>query len=221
MKELLVILLAGMMVFSLAACGGEDSYIPEDTEYDNDIFDDEDFDEDFKDDYDDYVYEDMNDVKKVNMVYGDDKTIVTLRKPEGASFTMIDDPLGANDIMTICANNYSWDAEIMGYKYYEGIGSNVPFVDYYFAGSVTEKYASYDQEISDLGISFAGKPVKVIRYTFKEVDDEEEYKEIFVGFEYNGTADKGLFGLKIYAEDEDLSDNYLRNLFNELTFIER
>ena len=122
----------------------------------------------------------------------------------------------------LCATDYSWDAEVMGYKYYEGIGSNVPFVDYYFAGAVNEEeFASYEETVSELGIDFEGKPVKAIRYTFKEVDDEEEHKEIFVGFEYKGTEDQGLFGLKIGAFDEDLTDDYLKGLFKELTIVER
>ena len=195
MKKLLAILLAGMMVFSLAACGGTN--------------DDVDVDEPGTE-----VSEDV--VAKVGIVYGDDETPITLTKPDDAEFTLVgDDPLDSGDMVGLCADDYSWDAEIMGYKYYEGIGSNVPFVDYYFAGSVDE------EEIKDLGISYEGKPVKAIRYTFKEVDDEEEYKEIFVGFEYKGTEDQGLFGLKIGAFDEDLTDDYLKGLFKELTIVER
>ncbi|MBQ3030614.1 MAG: hypothetical protein IJD24_05260, partial [Agathobacter sp.] len=178
MKKLLAILLAGMMVFSLAACGGTN--------------DDVDVDEPGTE-----VSEDV--VAKVGIVYGDDETPITLTKPDDAEFTLVgDDPLDSGDMVGLCATDYSWDAEVMGYKYFEGIGSNVPFVDYYFAGSVDEEeYTSYEEEIKDLGISYEGKPVKVIRYTFKEVDDEEEYKEIFVGFEYKGTDDQGLFGVKI------------------------
>ena len=84
-----------------------------------------------------------------------------------------------------------------------------------------EEFASYEETVSELGIDFEGKPVKAIRYTFKEVDDEEEYKEIFVGFEYKGTEDQGLFGLKIGAFDEDLTDDYLKGLFKELTIVEK
>ena len=197
MKKLLALILAGMMMFSLAACGDTDSDI----------------------DFDDTESEYSEDVvEKIGMVYGDDEIKVTLSKPEDASFTLFgEDPLNSGDLAGISADDYSWDAEIMGYKYYEGIGSNVPFVDYYFAGAVNaEEYVAYEQEIKDLGISYEGKPVKVIRYTFKEVDDDEEYKECFVGFEYKGTDDKGLFGLKIGAFDEELSDDYLKDLFNQL-----
>ena len=202
MKKLLAILLAGMMVFSLAACGGTN--------------DDVDVDEPGTE-----VSEDV--VAKVGIVYGDDETPITLTKPDDAEFTLVgDDPLDSGDMVGLCATDYSWDAEVMGYKYYEGIGSNVPFVDYYFAGAVNEEeFASYEETVSELGIDFEGKPVKAIRYTFKEVDDEEEYKEIFVGFEYKGTEDQGLFGLKIGAFDEDLTDNYLKGLFNQLTTLEK
>ena len=204
MKKLLAILLAGILVFSLAACGGTNSDV------------DVDIDEPGNE-----VSEDT--VTKVGMVYGDDEIAITLTKPDDAEFTLVgDDPLDSGDMVGLCAEDYSWDAEVMGYKYYEGIGSNVPFVDYYFAGSVNEEeYASYEETISDLGIDFEGKPVKVIRYTFKEVDGEEEYKECFVGFEYKGTEDQGLFGVKIAAFDEDLTDNYLKELFNQLITLER
>ncbi len=161
-------------------------------------------------------------VRKIGMVYGDDETPITLTKPDSASFTFYgDDPMDSGDLAGICADDYSWDAEIMGYKYYEGIGSNVPFVDYYFAGAVSDEYTSYEEEIKDLGISFGGNPVKVIRYSYTEVDYEDVYEEIFVGFEYSGSSDQGLFGLKINAYGEELSDNYLKNLFNELTILEK
>ena len=204
MKKLLSILLAGILVFSLAACGGTNGDVDVDV-----------------DEPESEVFEDA--VAKVGMIYGDDETPITLTKPDDAEFTLVgDDPLDSGDMVGLCATDYSWDAEVMGYKYYEGIGSNVPFVDYYFAGAVNEEeYASYEETVSELGIDFEGKPVKAIRYTFKEVDDEEEYKEIFVGFEYKGTEDQGLFGLKIGAFDEDLTDNYLKGLFNQLTILER
>lgn len=201
MKKILALLLATMMVFSFVGCNNEDIEAgPKSTEH-----------------------QDEDVVQKVGMIYGDDEVVITLSKPEDAEFTLVgEDPLDSGDLVGLCADDYSWDAEIMGYKYYEGIGSNVPFVDYYFAGSVVEEeYASYEEEIKDLGITFEGKPVKVIRYTYKEVDDDEEYKEVFVGFEYKGTDDQGLFGVKIGAFDEELSDNYLKGLFNQLTFLER
>lgn len=206
MKKLLALLLAGILVFAFAGCNkGDIEAGPKSTEHTAEPAGADDV------------------VEKINMFYGDDETTITLNKPEDASFAIgAEEALDAGDIVVICADDYSWDAEIMGYKYYEGIGSNVPFVDYYFAGTVNEEeYASYEEEIKDLGISYEGKPVKVIRYTYTEIDDEEVYEECFVGFEYKGTEDQGLFGLKIGAFDEDLTDEYLKGLFQQLTFLER
>ena len=203
MKKLLVLLLAGVMVFSLAACGGTDS--------DVDV------------DIDEPVSETSEDVvNKINMTYGDDETKITLYKPEDASFSVdAEDADDAGDIVIMLADDYSWDAEIMGYKHFEGISSNEPFVEYYFDGAASDDYTFYEQEATDLGIDFEGKPVKLIRYTYKEVDDEEEYKACFVGFEYKGTEDSGLFGLKIGSFEEELSDSYLKGLFNQLFYLER
>ncbi len=201
MKKLLALVLAGIMVFAFAGCNIEDIEAgPNSTDRLN-----------------------KDAVEKINMIYGDDEVTITLRKPDGASF-MVDpeEALNAGDAVTMIADDYSWDAEIMGYKYYEAIGSNVPFVDYYYAGGVNEEeYAAYEETITDLGTSFEGKPIKLIRYTFKEVGDEEEYKECFVGFEYKGTEDKGLFGLKIGAFDEELSDSDIRALFEQMIASER
>ena len=202
MKKLLAILLAGMFVFSLAACGGTNGDV----------------------DVDEPVSEVSEDtVAKVGMIYGDDETPITLTKPNGAEFTLVgDDPLDSGDMVGLCADDYSWDAEIMGYKYYEGIGSNVPFVDYYFTDAVNEEeYEFYEESVTELGFDYEAKPIKAIRYTYKKVDAEEEYEEIFVGFEYKGTEDQGLFGVKICGFDENLTDDYLEGLFKELTTLER
>ena len=115
------------------------------------------------------------------------------------------------------ADDYSWDAEIMGYQYYEGIGSNVPFVDYHFCGSVmADDYESYEEEATELDIEYEGNPVKLVRYTYKEVGDEEEYSECFVGFEYSGTEDNGLLGIRICSFEEELSDSYIADLFSDV-----
>ena len=206
MKKLLALLLAGIMIFALVGCNNAE--VSEDTDNSG---------------YSEELDESEDVVKKVGMVYGDDEIAITLTKPDDAEFTLVgEDPLDSGDMVGLCATDYSWDAEVMGYKYYEGIGSNVPFVDYYFAGSVNEEeFASYEESVSELGIDFEGKPVKAIRYTFKEVDDEEEYKEIFVGFEYKGTEDSGLFGLKIGSFEEELSDSYIKGLFNQMFALEK
>ena len=205
MKKLLALLLAGILVFALVGCN--DAEVSE--EADNSGYSEE-------------LDEAEDVVNKINMTYGDDKTKITLYKPDDASFSVdSEDAEDAGDIVVMIADDYSWDAEIMGYKHFEGISSNVPFVEYYFDGAASDNYTFYEQEMADLGIEYEGKPVKLIRYTYKEVDDEEEYKECFVGFEYKGTEDSGLFGLKITPSDEELSDDYIKDLFNQIFRLER
>lgn len=161
-------------------------------------------------------------VNKINMIYGDDETKITLHKPDGALFSVdAEDAEDAGEIVIMLADDYSWDAEIMGYKHFEGISSNEPFVEYYFDGAASDDYTFYEQELTDLGIDFEGKSVKLIRYTYKEVGDEEEYKACFVGFEYKGTEDSGLFGLKIASFEEELSDSYIKGLFNQMFALEK
>ena len=200
MKKLLALLLAGIMIFALVGCNNEEvSYETDNSGYSEELDDAEDL------------------VNKINMTYGDDETKITLHKPDGAFFSVdAEDAEDAGEIVIMLADDYSWDAEIMGYKHFEGISSNEPFVEYYFDGAASDDYTFYEQESTDLGIDFEGKPVKLIRYTYKEVDDEEEYKECFVGFEYKGTDESGLFGLKITPSDEELSDDYIKDLFTQI-----
>ena len=200
MKKLLALLLAGIMVFALVGCNNAE--VSDETDNSG---------------YSEELDESEEVVDKINMTYGDDETKITLYKPEGASFSVdAEDAEDAGDIVIMLADDYSWDAEIMGYKHFEGISSNEPFVEYYFDGAASDDYTFYEQEAIDLGIDFEGKPVKLIRYTYKEVDDEEEYKACFVGFEYKGTEDSGLFGLKITPSDEELSDDYIKDLFTQI-----
>lgn len=205
MKKLLALLLAGILVFALVGCNNaEVSEEAGNSGYSEELDEAEDV------------------VNKINMTYGDDETKITLYKPKDASFSVdSEDAEDAGDIVIMLANDGSWDAEIFGYKHFKGISSNEPFVEYYFDGAASDKYESYQQETTDLGIDYKGKPVKLIRYTYKEVDDEEEYKECFVGFEYKGTEDSGLFGLKIGSFDEELSDDYIKGLFNQIFRLER
>ena len=200
MKKLLALLLAGIMIFALVGCNNaEVSEEADNSGYSEELDEAEDV------------------VNKINMTYGDDETKITLHKPDGAFFSVdAEDAEDAGDIVIMLADDYSWDAEIMGYKHFEGISSNEPFVEYYFDGAASDDYTFYEQEMADLGIDFEGKPVKLIRYTYKEVDDEEEYKACFVGFEYKGTEDSGLFGLKITPSDEELSDDYIKDLFTQI-----
>lgn len=200
MKKLLALLLAGILVFALVGCNNAE--VSEDADNSG---------------YSEELDESEDIVDKINMTYGDDETKITLYKPDGASFSVdAEDAEDAGDIVIMLADDYSWDAEIMGYKHFEGISSNEPFVEYYFDGAASDDYTFYEQEAIDLGIDFEGKPVKLIRYTYKEVDDEEEYKACFVGFEYKGTEDSGLFGLKITPSDEELSDDYIKDLFTQI-----
>ena len=200
MKKLLALLLAGILVFALVGCNNaEVSEEADNSGYSEELDEAEDV------------------VSKINMTYGDDETKITLYKPEDASFSVdAEDADDAGDIVIMVADDYSWDAEIMGYKHFEGISSNEPFVEYYFDGAASDDYTFYEQEMADLGIEYEGKPVKLIRYTYKEVDDEEEYKECFVGFEYKGLEDSGLLGLKITPSDEELSDDYIKDLFTQI-----
>ena len=205
MKKLLALLLAGIMIFALVGCNNaEVSEEADNSGYSEELDEAEDV------------------VNKINMTYGDDETKITLHKPDGAFFSVdAEDAEDAGDIVIMLADDYSWDAEIMGYKHFEGISSNEPFVEYYFDGAASDDYTFYEQEATDLGIDFEGKPVKLIRYTYKEVDDEEEYKACFVGFEYKGTEDSGLFGLKIGSFEEELSDSYIKGLFNQMFALEK
>ena len=200
MKKLLALLLAGIMIFALVGCNNAE--VSDETDNSG---------------YSEELDESEEVVDKINMTYGDDETKITLHKPDGAFFSVdAEDAEDAGDIVIMLADDYSWDAEIMGYKHFEGISSNEPFVEYYFDGAASDDYTFYEQEAIDLGIDFEGKPVKLIRYTYKEVDDEEEYKECFVGFEYKGTDESGLFGLKITPSDEELSDDYIKDLFTQI-----
>ena len=200
MKKLLALLLAGIMIFALVGCNNAE--VSDETDNSG---------------YSEELDESEEVVDKINMTYGDDETKITLHKPEGAFFSVdSEDAEDAGDIVIMLSDDYSWDAEIMGYKHFEGISSNEPFVEYYFDGAASDNYTFYEQEAIDLGIDFEGKPVKLIRYTYKEVDDEEEYKACFVGFEYKGTEDSGLFGLKITPSDEELSDDYIKDLFTQI-----
>ena len=120
MKKLLALLLAGIMIFALVGCNNaEVSEEADNSGYSEELDEAEDV------------------VNKINMTYGDDETKITLYKPEGASFSVdAEDAEDAGDIVIMLADDYSWDAEIMGYKHFEGISSNEPFVEYYFDGYI-------------------------------------------------------------------------------------
>lgn len=203
MKTIFALLLAGLMVFSFAGCNKENIEAGPDST--------------------DHLHT-SGAIKKINLIYGDDEFLVTVYKPEGAEFAAHSNVLPKTSVFAeLSAINLSWKAEIMGYKYNEGNVSCEPFVDYYFSGSVTSKdYDFYEQNVTDLGFDFEGRPVKLIRYTYKKVNEEKENKECFVGFEYSGSKDKGLIGVKIMgAFNNTPSDNYIKGLFKQIFRHER
>ena len=116
MKKLFVLLLAGMLVFALVGCNkaevseeaGNSGYEADNSGYEaGNSGESEEFDE----------AEDV--VNKINMTYGDDETKITLYKPDGAFFSVdAEDAEDAGDIVIMLADDYSWDAEIMGYKHF-------------------------------------------------------------------------------------------------------
>ena len=199
MKKIFALILSCIMILTLVSCGGGNTK----GHGSNDGFDDE-------TDYDDIVEE-------VNMYYGDDETEITLYKPDVASFAIgADEAENAGDIVVLVADDYSWDAEIMGYKYYEGIGSNRPFVDSYFVGDVvSDEYTDYDEEMYYLDLEYDDAPVMLINYLYEKEDSGEEKYETFVGFEYEGFDDCGLFGC-IFVTEEDYEDDYFAAVFAQL-----
>ena len=127
MKKLLALLLAGIMVFALVGCNNAE--VSDETDNSG---------------YSEELDEAEDVVDKINMNYGDDETKITLYKPDGAFFSVdAEDAEDAGDIVIMLADDYSWDAEIMGYQYFEGISSNVPFVEYYFDGATSDNYTFY------------------------------------------------------------------------------
>lgn len=230
MKKILLFLLTGLMVFAFCACkNGSTNETVTDSDFESEENYDEEYDEYYDDEYyDDEYYDDEyyddDVVKEMNIVYSEDDIRVTLYKPDDAYFTIgSDTPEDAGDIAGLSAEDFSWDAEIMGYTcYHSGIEGTRPFVDFYYLGKVlNEDVEMFNGEVTELDFDFEGGPVVIIRYSFKEDGDEEIYEECFVGFEYSDEKGLGLMGLKIGAFDEELSDSYLENLFCEVFCPER
>lgn len=210
MKQLFAYLLAGVMILALVACHkGEIESGPKNT---------------------DHMAADSSDtVTKVNMTYGTDEIRITLYKPDNASFTLgSENSQDAGDLVGLIADDSSWDAEVMGYISYNiDIPSNEPFADYYYLSKLrSEDYTSYEQTVTDMRMDYEGKPVKLIRYTYQEADDEEVCSACFIGFEFTDTSGgedngKGLMGLKVTSEDGELPDSELAGLFCEMFYPER
>ena len=189
MKKLLALILASLLTLSLVSCGGGSGTS--------------------NDDYDD-GYEDV--IESIELTYGDDKDTITLYKPENGVFTIEED----GDIVTLCADDYSWDAEVMGYKYYgdHGIFSNRPFVDYYFSGKVSDEYTYFADDGYYTDLEYDGSTVVFMDYVYEKEGYEEAVYENFVGFEYEG-SDRGLVGC-VFTSFEELDDDYLIATFAQI-----
>ena len=189
MKKLFALILTGLMVFSLASCGKSNNDGSDST---------------------DENYDETGVVEEINMYYGDDKIDITLYKPENASFAIgEEEALDAGDLVVMTADDYSWDAEIMGYKYYgdSGLFSNKPFVDYYFSGIVSDEYTYYDDDGYYTDLEYNGSTVVIMKYVYEKEDYDEPVYQNFVGFEYEGSEDRGLMGC-MFNYYEDFEDEY-------------
>lgn len=169
-------------------------------------------------------------VTKVNLTYGTEKKIATLRKPDNAYFEIL--PQNALDVVntvSLKANDSSWRADICSAICpYDGTSTEA-FAEYYFNGKLSDSQTEFDafvQYVTDLGITHMDKPVKLIKSTYKLPNDKQSYESYFVGFQFEDTVDgkqigNGLMGFKIYMIDKVLSEEQLKSIFNQLFFIER
>jgi len=169
-------------------------------------------------------------VAKVNISYGTDKSIITLRKPDNAYFEILPQiALDVRSTVSLKADDSSWRADICSAICpYDG-ASTEAFAEYYFKGKLSESQAEFEafaQDVTDLGIAHMNRPVKLIKSTYKRPNDKKSYEAYFVGFEFEDTVGgkqigNGLMGFKIYMIDKVLSEKQLKSIFNQLFFIER
>ena len=195
MKKIFAFILASLLTLSLVSCGAGSGNTG--------------------DDYDDYDEYEEGIVEEINMYYGDDKTNITLYKPENASFAIGEEEAqDAGDLVVMTADDYSWDAEIMGYKYYgdSGLFSNKPFVDYYFSGIVSDEYTYFDDDGYYTDLEYEGSNVVIMKYVYEKEDYDEPVYQNFVGFEYEGSEDRGLMGC-MFNYYEDFEDEYFIAVF--------
>ena len=195
MKKLLALIFAALLTLSLVSCG---------TGSGNNA-------DDYDDGYDDDV------IENIELTYGEDKDTITLYKPENGVFTIEED----GDIITLSAEDYSWDAEIMGYEYFgdHGIFSNQPFVDYYFAGEVSDEYTYYDEVSYYTDLEYDGESVVLVNYEYEEEGYDELVCETFVGFEYKAGDDYGLIGCR-FLFDENIDDEVFIATFAQIFGLE-
>jgi len=169
-------------------------------------------------------------VEKVNIVYGTKKTPITLHKPDKAYFEILPaKALDAGNRVSLKANDASWRADICSFVFIDDGTSGEPFVEYYYQGTLSDpqkEFETYHQDVTELGIKHQNQPVKCIKSTYQKVNDKQIYESYFVGFEFEDTVGeecvgRGLLGFQIYMRDRLLSQNELKNLFNQLFYMER
>lgn len=168
--------------------------------------------------------------EKVNMVYGTDKVIVTLYKPSKAYFSIMPERAqNAGDRVYLEADDGTFSAEIFSTVYFDGNDSNEAFAEYYFCGELVkfkDEYEYFHQETQELGVSYKNMQAKRITSTYKRKGEKEEFSSCFVGFEFENTngsepEGKGLMGFKIYGRGREISDRFVKGLFNEMFRFER
>lgn len=173
---------------------------------------------------------DQKGIKKANIVYGTDKIPITLFKPDGAYFNISPAvALAEKTRVSIMADDSSWSAVVFGTVCYDDGASGEDFAQFYYNGKLHdpgEKYDYFRQQVTETGATYADKPVKLIKSTYKYKNSKDIYESRFVGFEFEDTSDgvpcgKGLMGLKIYDRGKKLSDNYLSNLFKAMFTVYR
>lgn len=169
-------------------------------------------------------------VNQVNMVYGTDKIPITLYKPTDGYFTIPPGiALNAGERVWLRANDLSWRAEVFGVVCFENSLQSEAFVEYYYKGELSnsvEELEYFRQEVTDLGITYMNKPVKLIKSTYKKANEKKIYEAYFVGFEFDNTKSgvpfgRGLMGFKIYSIKKEISVSCIKGIFCELFYPER
>lgn len=220
MKKLLALLLALVMILSLAACGGETPETTEPTTNPTTAPNEE-------------PTADESEAKFVITQYGSNPDYevytATIYCPEGAYFDedeyaefqadgYLNDFWVYDDVReyTAYATVY-WSRDI--YKEGDELPQGYGIVEQlYFEGEAASEtsaeYPKHDQKVTDLGFKWEDKAVKLIETTYTSADDYT-YNEVFVGVEYthyfwkvkdggdveDGVTAPGLFGFSITGWD--------------------
>ena len=229
MKKLIALLLALVMVMSLAACGGEKDNTPTNNA-DNPADTDTHTSAPTPDTGEE---EGEGEVKSVITQYGSnpdyDVYTATIYCPEGAYFDedeyaefqtdgYINDFWVYDDVREYSAYaTVYWSRDI--YKEGDELPQGYGIVEQlYFEGEVAPEtaveYPKYDQKVTDLGFKWNDQDVKLIETTYTSAGDFD-YSEAFVGVEYthyfwkvkdggeveDGITAPGLFGFEISGWD--------------------